>query len=149
MWYRAAHEITDKVEEVARQVAEMPQYDFNRHWELIVNNIPRQSIESQKAQDELDHRLQGLYTELSPLRAYNEIHPQIYLYPSESAGVWRYLLFDPKHLRRIDNPDYHEKLSTPVPISEPVSVAEAWAHKQYPTATIDFFASEAEMLAQE
>ena len=61
-------------------------------------------------------------------------------------GVWRYLLFDPKHLRRIENDDYHETLSTPISDQEPLINVINWVHAKYPTALIDDFEFEEEML---
>jgi len=96
--------------------------------------------------ESIEDRMQLLYENAEKSRNYLSTHPQIYLYPSSNEKIWRYLLFDPKHLRRMENSDYYENLSTPISINDDLNSAIQYIHKKYPTALIDYYNSEEEML---
>jgi hypothetical protein len=141
MWYRLASSLKD-IDEVAEIVANMHPYDTTKHFDLLTSQMNKEKL--QPGEDVLD-KLQewGRFS-----KNYLSIHPQIYAYPKESENQWRYLLYDPKHLRRLDNPEYYEDLSTRIPLSESISVYNVlnWLHSKYPTALIDYYETEEEML---
>ena len=98
--------------------------------------------------ESLDDRMQLFHENAEKSRNYLSVHPQIYLYPSSGQNVWRYLLFDPKHLKRMENQDYYENLSTPISIDNNLDIAVQYIHEKYPTALIDHYDSEEEMLKE-
>ena len=138
---KIAHTHED-IENVARQVAEMDPYDPDQHFTLLSK---LKKYEPWNWENQLD----AIGNLAAPHSHYNSIYPQTYIYPSTSMGIWRYLYFDPKQLKKLENPDYHEKLSTPFSIDTPISDVYQWIHKKYPHASIDHFSSEEEMLDQE
>lgn len=144
MWFKFSQSLK-KVDDVARQVKTMNPYDPDRHFALLMNETRIPDV----LPDTIEGRMDILHNNAAQFREYLDIHPQIYIYPSETIGMWRYLIFDPKNFRRMDNPDYHEKLTTPFPIETPYYKVQEWIHRKYPTAMIDMFASEEEMLEQE
>lgn len=144
MWYRKSN--LKIIDEIANKASAMQPYDAMEHVNLIGSYQPPIEIPDDAT---IDDRIRLLHENTGLYRLYNEIHPQIYLYPRISSGFWWYLLFDPKDLKRIENPDFNRKLETPISVNEPVEVAMEWAHEKYPTALIDYIPTEEEMLAQE
>jgi len=145
MWYRNKHKYRishdlNEVDRIADIVSKMNPYTPQQHFDLLTKPLPQIS-ESASVEERLKHIADNNF-----IRIYNSIHPQIYIFPSESVGKWRYFLYDPKHLKRIMNEDYYETLTTPFNLDYPLEEVYSWCHKQYPTALIDHFDSEEEAI---
>ena len=136
--YKYCYNLHD-LENIAQEVAKMHPYDPAKHFDLI----------SKLSQSTSSDPLKALKERASPYRDYNSIYPQIYIYPSKSMNRWRYLYFDPKNMKQLDNPDYHEKRTTEFTLDIPVQDIMNDLHKIHPSALIDAFESEEEMLQQE
>lgn len=145
MWYRFSN--LQVIDEIAQKVSQMQPYSAAEHFDLIDSYKPQLPPLPDNAG--IDERVQKFIDAGEVFRAYHDIHPQIYAYPRKSTNTWWYLLFDPKDIKRMDNEDYHRKLDSEIPIEKsPLEVVDD-LHKQYPTAMIDYFESEEEMLGQE
>lgn len=140
MWYKFATDLNE-VDNMAERVRNMNSYNGAEHLNML---FEERKIPKELLPQDVNEALEVL-GERS--RSYLSAHPQVYLYPSENQKVWKYLLFDPKDLRAMDNPDFHENLSTTVPASQnTLDDAIQWAHRKYPTALIDYYLTEEEML---
>jgi hypothetical protein len=131
----------NEIDEIAEKVKAMNPYHPAEHFELLAGK-------RNKIDPSLD-ALENIKNMGSFHRDYFDVHPQIYIYPSESLNRWRYLLFDPKHFQRMYNDQYHKKLSTDFSLDTPIDVVIESLHREYPHALIDYFESEEEMLSQE
>ena len=136
MWYIFAQNEFNQINEISKEVAKMDRYDPRQHLNMLSLPVRPGELNNDATMDE---RWDKFHDKTVLYREYNAIHPQIYLFPSESIGKFRYFIFDPKHLKVLENEDYHETLTTPIPLDSGVEEAIDWCHKQYPTAYIDNF----------
>jgi len=141
VWYKAATSLNE-IDEIAKTVSEMKPYDTHKHLKMLFQKPDLHPFDD----DSIDDKIKALHDLAATSRNYLNLHPQIYLYPKESHDLWRYLLYDPKDLKRIDDPDYYQDLATPHNLSKSLEDVYDWAHSRYPTALIDHYLTEEEML---
>ena len=143
MWYKFSKEYgLNEIDNMANIVRNMNPYNTEKHLDLFRNPDPPKEL----LPDSVEDRVKLLYEGGAKSRAYLGIHPQIYVYPSNSEKVWRYIYFDPKHLERMHNDDFHHNLSTGISINRPMDEAMDFLHQKYPTALIDYYETEEELL---
>lgn len=142
MWYKKAQDSILDLSQTEKNVANMHPYDTNRHMDLI-HNLHRPNKPSFSAS--IEDKINAIHDFGLPYRAYLERHPQIYVYPSD-VGTWKYIIYDPTNLKAVDKPDYFEDIDTNFSVNDIISPDEIIQkiHKQYPTALIDYFDTEAE-----
>lgn len=128
------------MDDLLEKVRTLNPYSPVTHMEMIQPDHSKPNVEGLG----LDDRLEMLHEYARPMSDYLSMHPQIYLYPTQDE--WRYLLFDPKHLRRMDNDEYYENLGTGMPPNTALQTMYEMLHEKYPTALLDYYKSEEEML---
>ena len=137
MWYRFSQNTElSKIDEMANLTRKMNPYHPLKHLNLI-SELGKQESSPLDESATIDERLDRLHQEMTPLRDYHDIHPQVYVFPS-IKGTWHSMVFDPKNLKVLDDEDYHDIIDLRLPVDY-VSEDEViqYAHSRWPTATID------------